>query len=53
MVLLCNALHQRAWRVIVLALRTAGPLRDLLDPAIPVIAIPGERIRYAIPGLAN
>ena len=51
MVLLCNALHLRGCAVIVLALRTAGPLRDLLDPAIPVIAIPGERIRYAIPGL--
>jgi len=51
MVLLCNALHRRGVPVMVLALRTRGPLRDLLDPAIEVVAIPGERIRYAIPGL--
>ena len=51
MVLLCNALHQRGIAVMVLALRASGPLRDLLDPAIEVAAIPGERIRYAIPGL--
>jgi glycosyltransferase involved in cell wall biosynthesis len=51
MVLLCNALHQRGVAVMVFVLQPGGPLRSLLDPAIEVVAIPGERIRYAIPGL--
>jgi glycosyltransferase involved in cell wall biosynthesis len=51
MVLLCNALAAKGVRIVVLALCIDGPLRSLLDPAIPVIEVPGRQIRYAIPGL--
>ena len=51
MVLLCNALCQKGVPVVVLAVRSEGPLRALLDPAITVMDIAGGRIRYAIPGL--
>jgi len=51
MILLCNALAAQGVRLAVLALRPEGPLRPLLDPTIRVVAIPGGRIRYAIPGL--
>jgi glycosyltransferase involved in cell wall biosynthesis len=50
-VLLCNALAAAGADVAILALRSQGPLRALLDPAVAVVEIPGERIRYAIPGL--
>jgi glycosyltransferase involved in cell wall biosynthesis len=51
MILLCNALAARGAGLAILVLRNEGPLRALLDPAIPVIPIPGQRIRYALPGL--
>jgi glycosyltransferase involved in cell wall biosynthesis len=51
MVLLCNALAATGVDIAVLTLRSEGPLRTLLDPAIPVVDIPGQRIRYAVPGL--
>jgi glycosyltransferase involved in cell wall biosynthesis len=51
MILLCNALAARGVRITILALRTEGPLRGLLDPAIRVAAVPGQHMRYAIPGL--
>ncbi len=51
MILLCNALAVRGVRIAVLALRVEGPLRHLLDPAIPVAEVPGRQLRYAIPGL--
>jgi hypothetical protein len=51
MVLLCNALTRKGVRITVLALRAEGPLRRLLDPAIPVVEVPGLKIRYAVPGL--
>jgi glycosyltransferase involved in cell wall biosynthesis len=51
MILLCNALAAKGVHVTVLVLRPEGPLRSLLDPAIPVVEIPGRQIRYAVPGL--
>jgi hypothetical protein len=51
MTLLCNAIAAQGVRLTVLALRVEGPLRALLDPAIPVAAITGRQLRYAIPGL--
>lgn len=51
MVLLCNALASRGLRLAILALRSDGPLRALLDPAITVVEVPGRQLRYAIPGL--
>ena len=51
MVLLCNALAAKGVPVTVLALQAEGPLRALLDPKIPVIEVPGQKLRYAIPGL--
>ena len=51
MILLCNALAAKGVRVAILALRVAGPLRRLLDPAIRVAEVPGRQLRYAIPGL--
>ena len=51
MILLCNALAARGVKVTILALRSEGPLRPLLDPAIRVTAIPGGQMRYAVPGL--
>jgi glycosyltransferase involved in cell wall biosynthesis len=50
-ILLCNALAAKGINVAVLALHEHGPLRSLLDPSIPVTAIPGGQLRYAIPGL--
>jgi glycosyltransferase involved in cell wall biosynthesis len=50
-ILLCNAMFESVLRIIVLALKSDGPLRVLLDPAIPVAQVPGQKIRYAIPGL--
>ncbi len=43
MILLCNALVAKGVRITVLALRADGPLRALLDPAIPVVEVPGGR----------
>src|SRR5580692_12446875 len=51
MVLLCNGLAAKGVHITVLALQTEGPLRRLLDPAIPVVEVPGRHLRYAIPGL--
>ena len=51
MILLCNALAAAGAQVAILALRPEGPLRALLDPAVGVVEVPGERIRYAVPGL--
>lgn len=51
MILLCNALAAKGARLAVLALHVDGPLRPLLDPAIPVAEVPGRQLRYAIPGL--
>jgi hypothetical protein len=51
MILLCNALASRGVRLAILALRTDGPLRALLDPAVDVVEVPGRQLRYAIPGL--
>ena len=51
MILLCNALAAKGVRIAVLALRVDGPLRRLLDPAIPVAEVPGRQLRYAVPGL--
>jgi len=51
MVLLCNALAARGIAVAVLTLRSEGPFRALLDPAVRVVDVPGRRIRYALPGL--
>ncbi len=49
MILLCNALAAKGVRIAILALRVDGPLRRLLDPAIPVAEVPGRQLRYAIP----
>jgi glycosyltransferase involved in cell wall biosynthesis len=51
MVLLCNALAAKGVAVTFLVLRDEGPLRPLLDPAIPVIEIGAHKLRYAIPAL--
>lgn len=51
MILLCNALAAKGLQITVLTLRPDGPLRCLLDASIPVVAVPGGQIRYAIPGL--
>ena len=51
MVLLCNALATKGIAVTFLVLRDEGPLRPLLDPAIPVIEIGAHKLRYAIPAL--
>lgn len=51
MILLCNALAAKGVALVILVLRNDGSLRALLDPAIRVDEIPGQRIRYAIPGL--
>jgi len=53
MILLCNALARRGMRLAILALRSEGPLRALLDPAITVIEVPGRHLRYALPGLCR
>ena len=50
-VLLCNALAAKGITPTVLTLRGKGPLRPLLDPAIPVVELPGGKLRYAIVGL--
>jgi glycosyltransferase involved in cell wall biosynthesis len=50
-ILLCNALAAKGVSVTILVLRDEGPMRPLVDAAIPVIEIPGHRMRYAIPGL--
>jgi glycosyltransferase involved in cell wall biosynthesis len=51
MILLVNALAARSVQIVILCLRPDGPLRDLLDPSIAVVEVPGGKIRYAIPGL--
>lgn len=51
MILLCNALAAKGVPVAMIVLRNEGPMRELVDRAIPIIEIPGRRIRYAIPGL--
>jgi glycosyltransferase involved in cell wall biosynthesis len=51
MVLLCNALAAKGVNPTILVLRDGGPLRGLLDPTIPVVVVPGRRMRYALPGL--
>ena len=50
-ILLCNALVAKGLRITILALQLDGQLRSLLDPAIDVAVVPGQKIRYAIPGL--
>jgi glycosyltransferase involved in cell wall biosynthesis len=50
-VLLCNALAAKGVRVAILVLRDEGPLRDLLDPAVRVVAVSQRRMRYAAPSL--
>jgi len=50
-ILLANALVARSVPVAIMVLRHTGPLRALIDPAIRVVDFPGQRIRYAIPGL--
>jgi glycosyltransferase involved in cell wall biosynthesis len=50
-ILLCNALAAKGVPVTILILRNYGPLRSLVDSAVSVVEIPGQRIRYAIPGL--
>jgi glycosyltransferase involved in cell wall biosynthesis len=51
MVLLSNALAAKGVSVTFLVLRDEGPLRPVLDPAIPVIEIGARKLRYAIPAL--
>lgn len=51
MVLLCNALAAKGVRPTILTLDGDGPLRALLDPLIPVIEVPGRKLRYAVPAL--
>lgn len=51
MILLCNAVAAKGVPINIVVLRNEGPLRALIDSAIPIIEIPGQRIRYAIPGL--
>ncbi|WP_164549751.1 glycosyltransferase [Altericroceibacterium xinjiangense] len=55
-----NGLHRRGFRVEMLVLRDAGPVRTLLDPAIPVHAVGavqglsrGARMIAAVPALAR
>jgi glycosyltransferase involved in cell wall biosynthesis len=50
-VLLSNALAAKGVRVAILTLRDEGPLRNLVDPAVRVVAVPERRMRYAVPGL--
>jgi glycosyltransferase involved in cell wall biosynthesis len=50
-ILLANALVTRGVSVAILVLRSTGPLRSMIDPAIEVREVPGQRVRYAIPGL--
>jgi glycosyltransferase involved in cell wall biosynthesis len=51
MILLCNALAAKGVQIVILCLRSEGPLRALLDPSIAVVEVSGRQIRYAIPGL--
>ncbi|HEX4411830.1 MAG TPA: glycosyltransferase [Xanthobacteraceae bacterium] len=51
MILLCNALAAKGLRIHIVALKPQGSLRDLIDPAIAISAVPGRQMRYAIPGL--
>lgn len=50
-ILLCNALAEKGVPVTILTLREAGPLRHLLDSRVPVVEIPGGRIRSAFFGM--
>ena len=50
-ILLANALIKMGVSVTILVLRDGGPLRSMVDPDIRIVEIPGQRIRYAIPGL--
>jgi glycosyltransferase involved in cell wall biosynthesis len=50
-VLLCNGLAAKGVRVTMLALREEGALRSLVDSAVRVVAVPGRRMRYAVPRL--
>ncbi len=50
-VLLCNALAAKGIPPTILTLMGDGRLRSLLDPAIPVVELPGGKLRYAVPGL--
>jgi glycosyltransferase involved in cell wall biosynthesis len=50
-ILLCNALAEKGVPVTILTLREAGPLRSLLDSRVPVVEIPGGRIRSAFFGM--
>ncbi len=50
-VLLCNALIAAGVHITILTLRPEGPLRCLLDPKVEVIEVPGQQLRYALPGL--
>ncbi len=50
-ILLSNALAAKGVSVVILVLHNRGPLRSLLDSKVRVVDIPGQRMRYAIPGL--
>jgi glycosyltransferase involved in cell wall biosynthesis len=50
-IFLCNALAEKGVPVTILTLREAGPLRPLLDSRVPVVEIPGGRIRSAFFGM--
>lgn len=50
-ILLCNALAAKGVPVTILILRNYGPMRSLVDSGVSIVEIPGQRIRYAIPGL--
>ena len=50
-IFLCNALAAQGMRVAIVALRSEGPLRTFVDPAVPVVAVDEPRIRYAFPAL--
>jgi glycosyltransferase involved in cell wall biosynthesis len=53
MILLCNALVAKGISVAMWVLRNHGPLQSLLDPAVKVVEIPSNRIRYAIFGIGQ
>jgi glycosyltransferase involved in cell wall biosynthesis len=50
-VFLCNALAAKGVRVTILVLRSEGPLRSFVDPAVGVVVVPERRMRYAVSAL--
>jgi len=50
-ILLCNALAEKGIPITILTLREAGPLRHLVDSRVPVVELPGGRIRSAFFGM--